>query len=148
MLETRAVVTKIEGTEALVEAVQGGGCGQCSGSKGCGSGKLSQMLCVRPRVFRVRNQIGANVGDQVQVAVADGTVLRGALTLYGLPLLLALGGALLGAHWAGAAEMRDAGAAIGAAAGLAGGFLLAGFIASRKRAMFAASPRITRCESR
>lgn len=148
MLETRAVVTKIEGTEALVEAVQGGGCGQCGGSKGCGSGKLSQMLCVRPRVFRVRNQIGANVGDEVWVAVADGTVLRGALTLYGLPLFLALGGALLGAHWAGATGTRDAGAAIGVVAGLSAGFLLAGLIASRKRAMFAASLRVTRCESR
>jgi len=146
MLETRAVVTRLEGTEALVEAVQGGGCGQCGGA-GCGSGKLSQVFCVRPREFRVRNDIGAAVGQEVQVAVADGTVLRSALTLYGLPLLLLIAGALCGAHWMGNTAGRDAAAAIGAAAGLLTGFLLAGGIASRQRALFGAAPVITRCES-
>jgi sigma-E factor negative regulatory protein RseC len=146
MLETRAVVTRLVGAEALVEAVQGGACSLCGGGKGCGSGKLSQMLCVKPRQFRVRNEIGAGVGDEVQVAVADGTVLRSALLLYGLPLLLLVGGALLGAQWAGNAGSRDAAAAGGAVAGLLAGFVLAAFIASRQRASFAAAPAITRCE--
>ncbi len=146
MLETRAVVTRLEGTEALVEAVQGGGCGQCSAG-GCGSGKLSQVFCVHPRQFRVRNDIHAAVGEEVQVAVADGTVLRSALILYGLPLLLLFGGALCGAHWLGGIAGRDAGAAVGAVGGLLAGLVLARLIASRQRTVFAASPVISRCES-
>lgn len=144
MLETRATVVRLEGAEAIVEAEQGGGCGACSGGNGCGSGKLSQMLCVRPRQFRVRNDINARIGDRVQVAVADGLLLRSALTLYGLPLLLLFAGALSGAHWMGGASGRDAGEAIGAGAGLLAGFALAGFIASRQRG---AAPAIIRCEN-
>jgi len=146
MLETRAIVMQLEGAEAIVEAVQGGGCGLCAGSKGCGSGKMSQMLCVRPRQFRVRNEINARIGEEVQVAVADGVLLRSALTLYGLPLLLLFGGALLGSHWTGDAAGHDAGAALGAAIGLLLGFSLAGFLASRQRASSAAFPTIVRCE--
>jgi len=147
MLETRAIVIQLEGAEAIVEAVQSGGCGLCVSGKGCGSGKLSQMLCVRPRQFRVHNGINARIGEEVQVAVADGILLRSALTLYGLPLLLLFSGALLGAHWIDGTSGRDAGAAMGAAAGLLAGFLLAGFIASRQRASSAAFPAIVRCES-
>lgn len=145
MLETRAIVVRIEGSEAIVEAVRGGGCGLCAGGKGCGSGKLSEVLCVRPRQFRARNGINAGIGEEVRVVVADGMLLRSALTLYGLPLLLLFGGALLGAHWVGGAAGRDAGAAIGAGLGLLGGFLLAGFLASRLRASPAAFPDIIRC---
>lgn len=145
MLETRAIVVQLEGAEAVVEAVQGGGCGLCASSKGCGSDKMSQMLCVRPRQFRVRNDINARIGDEVQVAVADGLLLRSALILYGLPLLLLFGGALLGSRWRIAGH--DAGAALGVALGLLIGFALAGFFASRQRASSAAIPAIVRRES-
>lgn len=141
MLETRAIVVQLEGAEAIVEAVQGGGCSLCGGGKGCGSGKLSQMLCVQPRQFRVRNGINARIGEEVQVGVEDGLLLRSALTMYGIPLLLLFGGALLGARWG-----DDAGAAVGAAVGLLAGFLLAGFLASRQRASSSALPAIVRCE--
>lgn len=144
MLETRATVIRVEGTEAIVEAEQGGGCGSCGGGKGCSSGKLSQMLCVRPREFRVTNEVNARVGDQVLVGVADGLLLRSALILYGLPMLLLFAGALLGASWmAGGEAGRDAGAAVGAAAGLAAGFVLARFAASRRRV---GSPAIIRLQ--
>lgn len=147
MLETRAIVVKLEGQEAIVEAVQGGGCGLCGGGKGCGSGKLSQTLCVRPRQFRARNDINARVGQEVQVAVADGMLLRSALILYGIPLLLLFCGALLGGHWIAGAAGRDGGAAIGAAAGLLAGFFLARILASRQRTPSVAFPAIARCES-
>jgi sigma-E factor negative regulatory protein RseC len=133
MLETRAIVIRTEGSDAIVEAAHGGGCGACGGSQGCGSGKLAEALCVRPRQFRARNEIGAHAGDEVQVAVADGALLRGALTLYGLPLLLLFIGAISGAHWAGAGAARDAAAASGAAAGLLAGFGLAAILARLRR---------------
>jgi sigma-E factor negative regulatory protein RseC len=145
MLETRAIVVQLDGVEAVVEAAQGGGCGLCASSKGCGSGKMSQLLCVRPRQFRVRNEINARIGEEVQVAVADGVLLRSALTLYGLPLLLLFVGALLGARWMDGISGHDAGSAIGAAVGLLVGFPLAGFLASLQQASFAELPAIVRC---
>lgn len=147
MLETRAIVVQLEGAEAVVEAVHGGGCGLCSSNKGCGSGKLSKVFGVQSRQFRVRNEIDARIGEEVQVAVADGVLLRSALTLYGLPLLLLFGGALLGSYWIVGTAGRDVGSVIGASVGLLVGFPLAGFFASRQRASSAAFPAIARCEN-
>jgi sigma-E factor negative regulatory protein RseC len=145
MQETRAIVMRVEGMEAIVEPVQGGGCGLCAGGKGCGSGRISQALCARPRQFRVHNEVNAGIGDEVLVAVADGILFRSALILYGLPLLLLFTGALSGAHWMGGSEgQHDAGAVIGAAAGLLAGLLLARFIASRQRASFLSLSAIVR----
>jgi sigma-E factor negative regulatory protein RseC len=146
MLETRVIVVKLEASEAIVETVQGGGCGLCGSGKSCGSGKLSQLLCVRPRQFRVHNGINARIGEEVQVTVADGVLLRSALTLYGLPLLFLFVGALLGGLWVDSTAGHDAGAAMGAAAGLLIGFPLAGYFASRQRASTMAFPTIARNE--
>lgn len=145
MLETRAIVVKIEGREALVEAVHGGGCGACGGSKSCGSGKLAEAFCVRPRQFRALNDINAQVGEEVEITVKDGALFRSALTLYGLPLLSLFAGAVVASRWLGGVAGPDGGAAIGAAAGLVGGFALAWAAATRQRhAGTDAAPLISR----
>jgi sigma-E factor negative regulatory protein RseC len=138
VLETRAIIIQVNGTEAIVEALHNSGCGHCSGGNSCGSGKLSKLFCVRPRRFRARNEIKAQVGEEVRISMMDGALLRSALILYGLPLLLLLGGALLGMRWPGG----DAGAASGAGVGLAAGFLLARFAALRQGMHPASGPVI------
>jgi len=129
MLETRAIVIQILKSHALVQANQGNGCEQCNG-KGCGTGKLAQLFCSKPRLFQVENPINASVGDQVIISVADGAVLSGIGVVYLLPLLLLLGGAMLGNLWAAQTGQRDAYAAAGALLGLVIGFVLARWIAS------------------
>ena len=124
MLETRAIVIQLEGDGAIVEARPSGGCGHCDNQKGCGSSKLSQLFCTEPRRFRVHNGINARIGEEVQVSVADGVLLRSALTMYFLPLLLLLAGGMLGARWTADTASSDLYAAVGAALGLAAGFLL------------------------
>ena len=94
MLETRAVIVQIEGQYAFVQASQASGCEQCNG-KGCGAGKLSQLFCSKPRQFQVDNSINADVGDEVIVSVAEGSVLRGISVVYLLPMLLLVLGAAL-----------------------------------------------------
>lgn len=131
MLETRAIVVRIDGQYALVQANQGNGCEQCNG-KGCGSGKLSQLFCSKPRQFRVDNSIDASVGDEVIVSVSDGAVLRGIGLVYLLPLALLVVGVVLGSVFAAQVEQRDRYAAVGAGIGLIGGFVLARWIASRQ----------------
>lgn len=131
MLETRAIVVQVEGQYALVQANQGNGCGQCNG-KGCGTGKLSQLFCSKPRQFRVDNPIHARVGDEVIVSIRDGVVLRGIGLVYLLPLTFLVAGALLGSLGAGQTELRDGYGAVGAFIGLIGGFVLAKWLAARQ----------------
>lgn len=132
MLETRAVVVQVEGQHAFVQPGQTGSCGQCSG-KGCGTAKLSQMFCSRPSQFEVDNPIGARVGDQVIVSVADGMILRGVGLAYLLPLVLLAAGATVGNVVAPQIEQQDAYAAAGAFIGLVFGFVLSRWLAARQR---------------
>jgi sigma-E factor negative regulatory protein RseC len=129
MLETRAVIVRIEGQHALVQASQASGCEHCSG-KGCGAGKLSRMFCSNPRLFKVGNPINAGVGDEVVISIAEGSILRGIGLVYLLPLLLLVTGAMLGSHWAEFPGQLDGYAAAGAMLGLAAGFAIARQISS------------------
>lgn len=131
MLETRAIVVRVDGQHALVQADQGNGCEQCNG-KGCGTGKLASLFCSKPRQFRVDNPINAGIADEVIVSVAEGAVLRGISLVYLLPLLLLAIGAALGNQWAAQAGQRDAYAAAGALSGLVVGFAFARWISLRR----------------
>lgn len=145
MLETRAIIIKLDGAEALVEAAQGGGCGHCDSANGCASGKLSRMFCAQPRRFRVQNSIQARVGDEVQVALQDGVLLRSASVLYMLPLALLMAGGFLGSSIATTAASRDAYAALGALLGLVLGFAAARLYSLRQPAARGMQPVISRC---
>lgn len=135
MIEARAIVIRVQGNEALVEAVGEGGCGQCSSEKGCGSGKLTQLFCSKPRQFTVQNEAHAGVGDEVQITLQDGVLLRSSILMYVMPLALLLSGGILGAHWSHDAASRDGYAAAGSLLGLGGGFLLAKWASKRQQVM-------------
>lgn len=124
MLETRAVVVETDTRYAQVVASGGNGCSACDG-KGCGSGKLTQLFCSRPRQFKVDNRIHAGVGDEVVISIPDGAVLRGIGLVYLLPLVLLFAGAAL------ADGQGDAYTAIGAFSGLVIGFALARWLSMR-----------------
>lgn len=121
MNETPAVVARAEAGYAVVEARPAAGCGRCEAAGGCASAGLGRLFSAAPRRFRVRNPLGARPGEQVVLAVREGALLGAAATAYGLPLLLLLGGAMLGAALAASPGLRDLYAAAGAAAGLAAG---------------------------
>lgn len=142
MMQTRAVIIRLEGADALVESTQGGGCGSCDSENGCGSGKLSQLFCSEPRRFRVRNDANAQVGTLVQVTLPEGVLLHSALLMYILPLVLLMIGAMVGAQWAREAESVDAYAAIGGLTGLACGFVLVKVLSLRRRLSSVAHPVI------
>lgn len=142
MIETLAIVIRVEGKDALVESTQGGGCGNCDSENGCGSGKLSQLFCSEPRRFRVRNDGNAQVGSVVQVTLEEGVLLRSAVLMYLLPLIFLLAGAMLGAQWTNDAETSDAYAALGGVIGLLGGFVLVKGISLRRHFSAVAQPVI------
>ncbi len=126
MLEMHAIVIRVQGTDASVQPLSTGGCGNCDSEGGCGSGTLSKLFCSsKPRHFTVRNEAQAKVGDEVQVSLPDGVLLRGVVKMYVLPLILLLLGGFSGVSLANEAAARDAYAIAGASIGLLLGLVLA-----------------------
>lgn len=108
----RAVVRAVDGEMAQVEVEQGG-CGRCHEEGGCGGQQLTQMFCSGPKTYRVKNSVGAVIGDRVRVGIAPGSVSKTANFAYILPLTVALAGAALGTSLGG-----DATGILGAICGL------------------------------
>jgi len=124
MLEIRAIVVSVQGEQAEISPARGGGCGHCDSANGCGSGKLSELFCSsQTRKFVVLNSAGAKVGDEVEVTLPEGILLRSSWRVYGLPLLLLFCGGLIGSSLAGEAASRDGLALIGSVAGLLSAFV-------------------------
>ena len=132
----RAIIRELRDGVALVEVEQGG-CGRCHEKGGCGGQQLTQMFCSTPKQYRVANDVGAEVGDQVIVAVPAGSIRKSANLAYILPLTAAIAGAVLGMPLGG-----DSGAMIGAVAGLALSFLYIRRHAVRKVEDSASHPHI------
>lgn len=120
MIETHAVVTRVEGDQAWVRVSErAGGCGRCDEPGGCRSIGLTQALKgPADPTFRLANLIGAKVGEPVLLRIAQGAPLRGALVTYGLGVALLLVGAACGQAIAPAGA-ADGFALVGAVAGLA-----------------------------
>lgn len=114
--QASGVVVRVDNGLAWIE-VDRQSCGQCSGKTACGSGLLG--LQGRTRRYCLPNAIGARVGDGVLVALPGGSVLKGALLAYAMPLGCGLGGAL----WATLAGAGDLVAAAALLAGLGAGWL-------------------------
>lgn len=94
MLEQTAEVIKTAADGIWVRAVEPSGCGTCGG-KGCSSRRIAELFQRKPRLFRVDCDLSLSPGDRVVVGIAQGSVLKSAWRVYGLPLALMLAGALL-----------------------------------------------------
>lgn len=113
MSESEAVVTRVEGEFAYVEVREStAACGSCGGKSQCGKSPSG------PRLYAVRNTVGAVPGDTVIVAMPAGAVLRAAALTYLMPLLLLLAGAALATSWFGDGLPAVAGAMVGLAVGI------------------------------
>lgn len=137
MLEQHARVVHSSEQGVWVKASDPAGCGVCAG-QGCASRRIAELFQREARQYQVESRFPLFAGDSVIVGMPEGSVLRSALTLYGMPLLLMMAGALLAQlGWAG-----DAGAVAGAVLGLS----VAGvFVAARsQRGLTSARPVVIR----
>ena len=114
MNQTEAVVACVEGEDVWLELCQPSECSTCISAEGCGHGG-------KPKLRKLRNSIGAQVGDRVLISIPTGAVVKVALLSYLMPLVLGLILAGLGMQMQGE---------IGALAGLLIG-LIAGLAALR-----------------
>jgi sigma-E factor negative regulatory protein RseC len=112
MTDSEAIVVRLDGDHAWVDVDSG--CSNCGKTSSCGLGDGHGK-----RLQRVRNTVGARIGDRVVLSVPDGTVLAAAFRAYLLPIALALIGAAVGTTVG-----DERAAAAGAMVGLAAGWLL------------------------
>lgn len=119
MLESQALVVKIEQGATYVEAEAGGSCGSghCSTST-CSTAVLTRIFSQQPKALRVNNPINAQVGEQVMLGLEEGAFLKSAMLAYLLPLLALILGAIIGLWLAGPEDARDLYAGIGGLIGL------------------------------
>lgn len=126
MNETDGTVVRVEGEYAWVRAEGAGqACGACASRSACssagnaaswfGGGLLEKAQDAR--LLRIPNPIRARPGDRVVIRAADGMVLRAVWLAYGMPLLLALGGAALAIELSGSEVAAAASALLGLGAG-------------------------------
>ncbi len=127
MNESDATVVRLEGQYAWVQAAgPGPACGSCAQKGGCSTSGMGNVLdeasgkARKPQLLRLPNTIHARPGDAVIIRAADGMVLKAVWRAYGVPLALALGGAMLAMVMTGSELVAIAGMLLG----LAGGFLL------------------------
>ena len=120
MLEQTAEVMQTASDGVWVQAVEPSGCGTCGG-QGCSSRRIAELFQRKPRQFLVDCDLALAPGDRVVVGIANGSVLKSALRVYGLPLGLMLAGALL----AKAIQPGDGSAVAGMLIGGVVGWLIA-----------------------
>ena len=120
MLEQAAEVLVAEPGSIWVRAVESSGCGTCGG-QGCSTRRIAELFRRDARSFQVASEIPLAPGEHVVIGIPDGSLLAGALRLYGLPLATMLLGALLAQSW----MPGDGAALLGLLAGGGLGYLLA-----------------------
>lgn len=120
MIESEAVVVRVDQDHAWVRIRPHTPCGNCDPETGCKTVAMTRLFSGNKQEFCVRNPLDARSGDLVRVAIADGTLLQSALWGYGVPLVALLAGAALG-HFVFSSDMATL---AGAAAGIAMALLL------------------------
>ena len=95
MIVERGKVSHLEGDIAWVECQSSSACERCARGQGCGGGVLGALL--GDRLHRVQASAGDHelkVGDQVELGMAETSLLSGAFVVYLMPLAGLLLGAL------------------------------------------------------
>lgn len=88
MIEQSAKVVKFDDKMVWVEAERQSTCGGCQVRQGCGTGMLAKHVGKRFSSIAVLKTSDVKVGQQVQLAIPEETLLQGAFLMYILPLVL------------------------------------------------------------
>lgn len=93
MIETIAVITRIDNGRIWIKGLDAGACGACLKQSSCGTAALAKLL--PKREFAIDDGFPCQVGDEVRVAIDDSHLLFGSILLYLLPLIVMLSGIAL-----------------------------------------------------
>ena len=123
MLTETGRIVAVEADGVWVETIRQSTCGACAARKGCGHGLLNRYAEGRLGYIRVLPgpslaPADCRVDDQVMISLPEAVILRGSFTVYLMPLLALLAGAVTGASVFGSDAGTLAGAVMGLGAGL------------------------------
>lgn len=96
MIEEVATVIAVGDDYADVATTRQSACDSCGAKSGCGTSLLSTWFPNRKLTFRVRNTVGARMGDMVVLGLDESRLQSASLILYGVPLMGLLIGAVGG----------------------------------------------------
>ncbi len=88
MIEQQAVVTQCDDKTVWLKAERQSTCSACQLKQGCGTGLLSNHVGKRFSEIMVDKTSDVHVGQQVQLAIPEQTLLQGAMLMYIVPLIL------------------------------------------------------------
>lgn len=120
MIETTARVVSTDNGTVLVEPSTQSGCGGCQSRSVCGVSGLGKYFSSNRKAIAVKCDASVRAGDELQLSMSEGDMLKAGLLAYLLPSVLALVGAAVAAAYG----FGDAGAVVGAGIGVAAGLLL------------------------
>lgn len=130
MIEARARIIAVHNGQARLAVLdREEGCGRCDEPGGCRSVRIAYVLRPPKSEFELPDTLGVKAGEEVVLQMPDGVALRGALTSYGLGVVLMIGGAAVGNLLIGG----DGAAAMGAAAGIVLAVLINRVLARSRR---------------
>ncbi|SMC27334.1 positive regulator of sigma(E), RseC/MucC [Desulfacinum hydrothermale DSM 13146] len=97
MLTEHGVVQGVQDQSAYVKVERSEACHSCHSQGAC------KMLSSKEMVVEAANDLGARVGDQVEIGLPTGSFLTMSLVVYFVPVVAFVGGAALG--WSKAAVL-------------------------------------------
>lgn len=121
MISAPVRVIAITDRLAQVEPTEKSGCGGCASRESCGVSGLGKYFSSRRKTISVQCDANVRAGDELQLSLSEGDLIKAGLLAYLLPCVAAV----TGAGVATAAGWGDVGAVLGAAVGAASGFILA-----------------------
>lgn len=119
MIETTARVVSSDNGTVMVQPSTQSGCGGCGSRSVCGVSGLGKYFSGNRKAIAVKCDANVHAGDELQLSMNEGDMIKAGLLAYLLPSVLAL----IGASVAAAYGWGDVGAVLGAAAGVAVGLL-------------------------
>lgn len=124
MLETNGTVIRAEGAFVWVEVEAVNACTSC-GSSGCTTSVVARFFGLRRNQLRLRNRLGARIGQQVMVGIPERAALLTAFYAYIFPLLAMLAAVALaiGMGWGDLVQVGAALAGLWLGIGSAGRFV-------------------------
>lgn len=107
------------GDNVWVQTIRQSACNSCSARQGCGQRVLASVSGGKANQVLVHNQLGANVGDEVTLAIGESALLGASILAYAVPLLLFVVGTVVGHQLM---PETDSGSIMGGVMGLILGF--------------------------
>lgn len=120
MIETSARVIFAENGTAQVEPVTASSCNSCQTRSSCGVSGLGKYFSNNRKAIAVQCATDIRAGDELQLTMSEGDLVKAGLLVYLLPSVLSL----VGAGVASSSGLSDGWAVLGMLAGFAVGFLL------------------------